>query len=138
MTPTSSFDPALVLGCSEGEAVVLLQGRRVTPGEVESVALTAYQWWRHLRDPRSYWLTTSQAARVMHLSPSVVRRMLDEDRLAYVVHTSGVRLMRRHEVERYAERAAAEAAAAQPPTADSRSPRNAASSGDGSHASASR
>lgn len=98
------FDPALVLGCSEDEAVVLLGGRRVTPGEVESVALTSYQWWRHLRDPCSYWLTTSQAARLLHLSPGVVRRMLDQGRLPHVVHASGVRLMRRHEVEHLASR----------------------------------
>ena len=100
------FDPALVLGCTDDEAAMLLDGRRVTPGEVESVALTAYQWWRHLRDPRSYWLTTSQAARVLHLSPSVVRCMLEEGRVPHVVHSSGVRLMRRHEVEEIAGRLA--------------------------------
>ena len=92
------FDPVRVLGCSEEEAAELLRGRRITPGEVETVALSSYQWWRHLRDPRSYWVTTSQAARLLHLAPSVVRRMLDQDRLPYVVHSSGVRLMRRHEV----------------------------------------
>jgi hypothetical protein len=97
------FDPTLVLGCTEDEAAALLHGRRVTPGEVESVALTAYQWWRHLRDPGSYWVTTSQAARLLHLSPGVVGRMLDEDRLPHVLHSSGVRLMRRHEVEELAE-----------------------------------
>ena len=94
-----AFNPALVLGCTEDEALELLHGRRVTPGEVESVALTYYQWWRHLRDPRSYWVTTSQAARILHLSPSVVRRMLDHDRLPHVVHSSGVRLMRREDIE---------------------------------------
>jgi hypothetical protein len=96
---TPVFDPALVLGCDEAEAAALLRGRRITPGEVESVALTSYQWWRHLRDRRSYWVTTSQAARILQLSPSVVRRMLDNDLLPHVVHSSGVRLMRRHEIE---------------------------------------
>ena len=75
------FDPVRVLGCSEDEAAELLRGRRITPGEVETVALSSYQWWRHLRDPRSYWVTTSQAARLLHLAPSVVRRMLDQDRV---------------------------------------------------------
>jgi excisionase family DNA binding protein len=93
-----TFDPVRVLGCSPDEAEALLSGRRVTPGEVESIALSTYQWWRHLRDPRSYWVTTSQAARLLRLPPSVVRRMLDEKRLPYVVHSSGVRLMRRHEI----------------------------------------
>lgn len=92
------FDPAHILGCSVAEAQAILRGRRVTPGEVESIALSTYQWWRHLRDPYSYWVTTSQAARLLRLSPGVVRRMLDEDRLPYVVHSSGVRLMRRHEI----------------------------------------
>jgi hypothetical protein len=101
---SDGFDPALVLGCSEDEAATLLDGRAVTPGEVESVALTRYQWWRHLRDSRSYWVTVSQAARFLRLSPTVVRGMLDEDRLPHVVHSSGVRLMRRHEVEGLARR----------------------------------
>jgi hypothetical protein len=100
-----TFNPALVLGCTEDEAVELLQGRRVTPGEVETVALTYYQWWRHLRDPRSYWVTTSQAARILHVSPSVVRRMLDNDRLPHMVHSSGVRLMRRDDIEERARHA---------------------------------
>jgi hypothetical protein len=51
ITPT--FDPAVVLGCSPDEAAALLAGKRVTPGEVESVAASAYDWRRHLRDPRS-------------------------------------------------------------------------------------
>ncbi len=93
-----AFDPVRVLGCSQAEAAELLRGRRVTPGEVESIALSTYQWWRHLRDPRSYWVTTSQAARLLHLSPGVVRRLLDEERLPFAVHSSGVRLMRRHEI----------------------------------------
>jgi hypothetical protein len=100
-----TFNPALVLGCTEDEALELLHGRRVTPGEVESVALTYYQWWRHLRDPRSYWVTTSQAARILHVSPSVVRRMLDNDRLPHMVHSSGVRLMRRDDIEERARHA---------------------------------
>jgi excisionase family DNA binding protein len=97
------FDPALVLGCTRLEATALLHGRRVTPGEVESVALTAYQWWRHLRDPRSYWLTVGQAARLLRVSTGTVRALLDSGRLPHVVHASGVRLMRRHEVEELVE-----------------------------------
>jgi hypothetical protein len=98
MPSTSLFDPAQILGCTPEEAAPILQGRRVTPGEVEALALLHYEWWRHLRDRNSYWVTVSQAARILHLSPSHVRRLLEEDRLAHVVHTSGVRLMRRHEI----------------------------------------
>ena len=93
------FDPTEVLGCSRAEATALLRGRRVTPGEVESLAMSVYDWRRHLRDPRSYWVTVSEAARLLHASPSRVRRLLDEDRLPYVMHASGVRLMRRHQIE---------------------------------------
>ena len=102
-----AFDPALVLGCSEDEAVRLLRGRRVTPGEVEALALGSYEWWRHLRDQHSYWVTASQAARLLHMSPGAVRSLLEEDRMPHVVHVSGVRLMRRHEVVAFAERRAA-------------------------------
>ncbi len=97
-TSNVDFDPVQVLGCTEAEAEALLRGRRVTPGEVETIALSHYQWWRHLRDPHSYWLTTSQAARVLHASPSTVRRMLEQGALPYVVHASGMWLMRRHEI----------------------------------------
>ena len=99
---TPVFDPANVLGCSEEEALLLLNGKRVTPGEVESVAVEHYDWRRHMRDPRSYWVTATQVAYILHTSPTVVKRMLDENRLPYVVHTSGVRLMRRHQIEELA------------------------------------
>ncbi|MFL6134662.1 MAG: hypothetical protein ACJ72A_17790 [Nocardioidaceae bacterium] len=99
---TPVFDPANVLGCTEEEARSLLNGKRVTPGEVESVAVEHYDWRRHMRDPRSYWVTVTQVAYLLHTSPTVVKRMLDEHRLRYVVHTSGVRLMRRHEIEELA------------------------------------
>jgi hypothetical protein len=61
--------------------------------------MACYDWRGHLRDPQSYWVTVSQAARILHSSPSRVRRMLDEDRLPYVTHASGVRLMRRQQIE---------------------------------------
>ena len=80
-----------------------MHGQTMTLDEVEALALSSYQWWRHLRDPRSYWVTASQAARLLHISPGVVRRLLDEKRLPYLVHSSGVRLMRRHEIVRISE-----------------------------------
>src|SRR3954453_16718061 len=99
---TPVFDPANVLGCTEEEARSLLNGNRVTPGEVESVAVEHYDWRRHMRDPNSYWVTVTQVAYLLHTSPPVVKRMPDEHRLRCVVHTSGVRLMRRHEIEELA------------------------------------
>jgi hypothetical protein len=99
---TPVFDPAYVLGCSEDEALALLNGKRVTPGEVESVAAEHYDWRRHMRDPRSYWVTATQAAYLLRTSPTVVKRMLDEGRIPCLRHTSGVRLMRRHQIEELA------------------------------------
>jgi hypothetical protein len=97
-----AFDAHHILGCSEDEAAVLLVGKHVTPGEVEAVAMTHYDWRRHVRDPMSYWVTATQAAWILRVSPIALKRMLDQDRVPHVFHTSGVRLMRRHEVEELA------------------------------------
>ena len=102
-TGMAPFDPVRVLGCAPEEANELMNGRELSLDEVEALALSTYQWWRHLRDPRSYWVTASQASRLLHISPGVVRRLLDQGRLPYVVHSSGVRLMRRHEIVRISE-----------------------------------
>ena len=93
------FDPAHVLGCSTNEARALLRGKRVTPGEVESVALRHYSWRRHVHDPESYWITVSQAADILRMSAPKIKQLLDDGRLPYVVHVSGVRLMRREQIE---------------------------------------
>lgn len=97
------FDPVHILGCSREEARALFHGRAVTPGEAEAIAEKAYPWRRHLRDPGSYWHTHSQAARVLRMSPQQVKRLLDQGRLPHVVHASGVRLMRRRQIEAPAE-----------------------------------
>lgn len=102
-TGMAPFDAVRVLGCTPKEAAALMRGRNMSLDEVETLAQSAYQWWRHLRDPRSYWVTASQAGRLLHISPGVVRRLLDQDRLPYVVHSSGVRLMRRHDIVRLSE-----------------------------------
>jgi excisionase family DNA binding protein len=99
---TKTFDPVTVLGCSPEEARMLLRGKRVTPGEVESVALAHYNWRGHLHDPKSYWITISQAADLLSVSPRQVRRLLDAGRLPHRTHVSGVRLMRRHQLEEVA------------------------------------
>lgn len=97
------FDPGHVLGCSREEADARFHGRPVTPGEAEAIAEKAYPWRRHLHDPSSYWVTTSEAARLLHEPPRRVRGLLDQNRLPHVVHASGVRLMRRRQIEAIAE-----------------------------------
>jgi len=94
-----SFDPTAILGCSPQEAARLLEGRLVTPGEVEALAVFYYDWRKHARDPHSYWVTVGQAARILRVSPVVVRQMVESGRLPHVRHESGVPLMRRHEME---------------------------------------
>jgi hypothetical protein len=98
MMSDTMFDPVRVLGCTPQEAARLLEGRRVTPGEVEALAVFYYDWRKHSRDPRSYWVTPAQAARILHLSPTVVTQLVDQGRLPSVRHASGMPLMRRHEV----------------------------------------
>jgi len=97
------FDPTHVLGCSREEAVELFHGRPVTPGEAEAIAERSYRWRRHLRDPHSYWITTSEAARILMLTPGQVTRLLDRGRLQHVRHVSRVRLMRRAHIVALAE-----------------------------------
>ena len=101
--PGHSFDPTHILGCSRGQALELFHGRPVTPGEAEAIAATSYPWRRHLHDPGSYWITTSETARLLHLSAPQVKRLLDHGQLRHVRHVSGVRLMRRAQIVALAE-----------------------------------
>lgn len=101
---TQPFDPAHVLGCSRDQALRLFDGRPVTPGEAEAIAEKSYPWRRHLRDPNSYWITTSEAARLLQKSPQRVKRLLDQHQLPHVLHASGVRLMRRKQIEAIANK----------------------------------
>jgi hypothetical protein len=102
--PATTFDPVSMLGCTPDEARSLLRGHHVTPGEVEAVARSHYNWRRHLHDDRSYWVVTSQAARILHLSPRQVDALLHQRRLPFVTHRTGARLMRRTDVEALAVR----------------------------------
>lgn len=102
--PATTFDPASILGCSPDEARTLLRGHVVTPGEVEAVAQRHYRWRKHLHDDRSYWVVVSQAARILRKTPDEVTTLLNQRRIPYVTHRSGVRLMRRTDVESFARR----------------------------------
>jgi hypothetical protein len=72
------------------------------PYELEAVEISAldhYQPSAHRADRFSYWLTSSTAAELMGVSPARVKRMVSADRLPYMTHHSGLRLLRRHQVE---------------------------------------
>lgn len=93
------FDPLSVLGCDEDEFRALMHGRPVTPGEVEAAARRHYRWREHLHDDDSYWVTVAEAARIIGVSPSGVRRLIDEGRLPQLTHVSGVHLIARADAE---------------------------------------
>ena len=93
--PARQLDPIHILGCSRAEAVELFHGRPVTPGEAEAIAERSYRWRQHLHDPKSYWITTAEAARILEMTPRQVKRLLDRGQLQHVRHASRVRLMRR-------------------------------------------
>ena len=101
--PARQFDPVHILGCSREEAVELFHGRPVTPGEAEAIAERSYRWRRHLQDPKSYWITVAEAARILKLTPREVKRLLDCGQLQHVRHASRVRLMRRAHIVALAE-----------------------------------
>ena len=96
---TRRLDLVTILGCTPEEAARLLHGRPVTPGEVEAAARVHYDWRRHASDPDSYWVTITQASRILGVRPKAVRKLLDARRVPYITHVTGVRLMRRHEIE---------------------------------------
>ena len=98
------FDPARVLGCDPEQARLLFHGRPVTPGEAEAIAEKTYPWRRHLHDADSYWLTAGQAAVILQVPTQRVRRLLDQHRLPHIRHASGVRLMRRSQIEALKDR----------------------------------
>jgi hypothetical protein len=104
MGMTPRLDLVNVLGCGPEEAARILRGRPVTPGEVEAAARIHYDWRRHLNDPDSYWVTISQASRILGMRPKAVRKLLDDQRLPHITHATGVRLMRRHEIVAIASR----------------------------------
>ena len=89
MGMTPRLDLVTILGCTPEEAARLLRGRPVTPGEVEAAARIHYDWRRHLHDPDSYWLTISQASRILGMRPKAVRKLLDSHRLPHIVHAIG-------------------------------------------------
>lgn len=98
------FDPVRVLGCDPQQALLLFHGRPVTPGEAEAIAEKTYPWRRHLHDSDSYWITVGQAAFILGVPAQRLRRLLDQGRLPHIRHASGVRLMRRTEIEALKDR----------------------------------
>jgi len=93
------FDPLSVLGCDEDEFRAVMHGRPVTPGEVEAAARQHYRWRAHIHEDDSYWVTVTEAAGIIGVSTTAVRRLLAEGRLPQLTHVSGVHLIARDDAE---------------------------------------
>lgn len=92
-------DAAHILGMLAWQAERILGFGPYDLEAVEKAALEHYQPSAHRADRFSYWLTSGTAAELMGVSPARVKRMVTADRLPYVTHRSGLRLLRRHQVE---------------------------------------
>jgi hypothetical protein len=92
-------EAAHVLGMLAWQAERILGSGPYDLEEVEQAAMAHYQPSAHRSDRFSYWLTCGTAAELMGVSPAQVKRMVAADRLPYVTHRSGLRLLRRHQVE---------------------------------------
>lgn len=90
---------AHILGMLPWQAELILGPGPYELEAVETAALEHYQPSAHRSDRFSYWLTSGAAAELMGVSPARVKRMVTADRLPYVTHRSGLRLLRRHQVE---------------------------------------
>jgi hypothetical protein len=90
---------AHILGMLAWQAERILGAGPYELEAVERAALEHYQPSAHRADRFSYWLTSGAAAELMGVSPARVKRMVTADRLPYVTHRSGLRLLRRHQVE---------------------------------------
>lgn len=90
---------AHILGMLAWQAEKILGAGPYELEAVERAALEHYQPSAHRVDRFSYWLTSGAAAELMGVSPARVKRMVTADRLPYVMHRSGLRLLRRHQVE---------------------------------------
>ena len=107
MDELTIFEAANVIGCQPAAAQELLEPGGLASGstvsatleELEALAVEHYPWKQHTDDPDSYWVTVGQAATILALSVQRVKQLLDEDRLPSVAHHSGVRLMRRAQLE---------------------------------------
>jgi hypothetical protein len=98
--PDLTIDAAAhILGMLAWQAERILGAGPYELEAVESSALDHYQPSAHRADRFSYWLTSSTAAELMGVSPARVKRMVSADRLPYMTHHSGLRLLRRHQVE---------------------------------------
>jgi hypothetical protein len=94
MHELNAFEVARIVGCRPQEVAGLLRGGPATLDVAEQLAMKRYRWKAHVDDVDSYWVTVKQAAQILGVSIQRVKHYLDNDKLPYVTHRNGVRLMR--------------------------------------------
>ena len=103
MEEMTVFEAAHIIGCDPTEARqrqhLEQAGSTAELEKLEAMAADRYPWKQHTDDSESYWVTVGQAAKILDLSVQRVKQLLDEDRLPYLLHRSGVRLMRRQQID---------------------------------------
>jgi len=92
-------DAAHMLGMLPWQAERILGPGPYTLEALDDAAMEHYQPPAHRQDSYSYWLTSAQAAKVLGISVARLKQLATTDRVPYVVHRSGQRLMRRHQLE---------------------------------------
>jgi hypothetical protein len=90
---------AHILGMLPWQAELELGEMQYTLAAVEGVAQVRYRPGAHKCDRFSYWVCTAQAAGILGLSTARVKQLCSTEKISYLAHHSGTRLMRRHEVE---------------------------------------
>lgn len=99
MSAVTLSEAAHILGVLPWQAELVLGEVEYDLDVVEGVAQTRYRPGAHRRDRFSYWVGTAQAAEILGLSTARVKQLCTAEKIPFVFHRSGARLMRRHQVE---------------------------------------
>jgi|SRR3954453_24247500 len=92
-------EAAHILGMLPWQAELVLGETTYDLTAVEQVAQVRYRPGAHRDDHYSYWVCTAQAAEMLAVSTARVKQLCSADKIPYVTHRTGTRLMRRHEVQ---------------------------------------
>jgi hypothetical protein len=91
-------DAAHILGMLPWQAELVLGETSYALTAVEEVAQVRYRPGAHRYDRFSYWVCTTQAAEMLGMSTARVKQLCSAEKIPYLTHRTGTRLMRRHEV----------------------------------------
>jgi hypothetical protein len=112
MSAMTLAEAAHILGMLPWQAELVLGRIQYDLDAVERVAQSRYRPGAHRYDRFSYWVGTAQAAEILGLSTARVKQLCTAEKIPYVFHCSGARLMRRHQVEILADAREADASPA--------------------------